>query len=108
MAVSFFLGGNTAQGFYSLADRIIEPSEADAIYILKGGAGCGKSSLMKKIAQRAEERGSAAHRFYCSGDPESLDAVLLPDQKVMLVDGTAPHGAAPEGHTSGEEVLKKA
>lgn len=93
--ISYFLGANTPQGFYGLAQRLLEPSQAKAVYILKGGPGCGKSSLMKKVAQRAEERGLAVHRFYCSGDPQSLDGVVLPEEQVALVDGTAPHVVEP-------------
>ena len=57
--VRFFLGANSPTGFYSLYDQLIDPAGAKSIYILKGGAGCGKSSLMRKVGQRAEERGLA-------------------------------------------------
>lgn len=93
--ISYFLGANTPQGFYGLTQRLLDPATARALYILKGGPGCGKSSLMKKVAQRAEERGEAVWRFYCSGDPDSLDAVVLPDRHTALVDGTAPHVVEP-------------
>lgn len=92
--ISYFLGANTPQGFYGLTQQLLDPSAAQALYILKGGPGCGKSSLMKKLALHAEERGLEVHRFYCSGDPDSLDAVVLPERQIALVDGTAPHGAA--------------
>lgn len=32
----------------------------------------------------------------CSGDPDSLDAILLPGKKAALVDGTAPHVVEPK------------
>ena len=32
----------------------------------------------------------------CSGDPDSLDALLLPQLGVALVDGTAPHVVEPK------------
>jgi hypothetical protein len=41
-SVHFFLGANTAGGFYSLYDKLLAPEEADRIYILKGGPGSGK------------------------------------------------------------------
>ncbi len=59
-------------------------------YILKGGAGTGKSSLMKKIADRYEEKENVT-RYYCSSDPDSLDAAVLHSSKTVIVDGTAPH-----------------
>lgn len=94
----YFLGANSSQGFYSLYDQLIDPAEARAIYILKGGPGCGKSSLMRRVAQTLEEAGRPVEYIFCSGDPESLDAILLPDLSCAIVDGTAPHGAVPLGH----------
>lgn len=96
--IRYFLGANSPQGFYSLYDQLIDPAQAEAIYILKGGPGCGKSSLMHRVAQRAEEAGEPVEYIHCSGDPSSLDAILLPSRRAAVVDGTAPHGTAPLGH----------
>ena len=93
--VTYFLGANSPRGFYSLYDQLIAPEAARSVYILKGGPGCGKSTLMRRVAQRAEEQGLAAERILCSGDPDSLDAVLLPALGAALVDGTAPHVVEP-------------
>lgn len=93
--IRYFLGANSPQGFYSLYDQLIDPSQAKAIYILKGGPGCGKSSLMRRVAQLAEEAGETIEYIQCSGDPASLDAVLLPSRGVAIVDGTAPHVVEP-------------
>ena len=43
--IRYFLGANSPSGFYSLYDQLISPEEARAVYILKGGPGCGKSTL---------------------------------------------------------------
>ena len=94
--ICFFLGANSPQGFYSLYDQLIDPAQARAIYILKGGPGCGKSSLMRRVAQRAEKAGEAVEYIHCSGDPDSLDAVHFPDLGVAIVDGTAPHVVEPK------------
>ena len=48
--VAFFLGANTPSGFYSLYDQMLEPEKAQRVFLLKGGAGCGKSSLMRRVA----------------------------------------------------------
>ena len=87
--VSFFLGANAPTGFYSLYDQLIDPAQARDIYILKGGPGCGKSSLMRKVGKAMEERGLQVEYIVCSGDPDSLDAILIPERKTALVDGTA-------------------
>lgn len=96
--IQYFLGANSPRGFYSLYDQLIPIETAAAVYILKGGAGCGKSTLMRKVAQAAENAGIEVEYILCSGDPASLDAVIFPDLGVALVDGTAPHAAAPLGH----------
>lgn len=93
--IRYFLGANSSQGFYSLYDQLIDPKQADAIYILKGGPGCGKSTLMRRVALRAEEMGEQVEYIHCSGDPDSLDAIVLPTCKTAIVDGTAPHVVEP-------------
>ena len=47
--VHYFLGANSPTGFYSLYDQLIDPEEAQELFILKGGPGCGKSSLMRRV-----------------------------------------------------------
>lgn len=93
--VRFFLGSNSPGGFYSLYDRLIDPEQADAVYILKGGPGCGKSSLMRRVGLRAEEMGEQVEYIHCSGDPDSLDGIVLHRAKTAIVDGTAPHVVEP-------------
>ena len=94
--IQYFLGANSPQGFYSLYDQLICLEDASSVFILKGGAGCGKSTLMRRVAQKAEERGLPVEYILCSGDPDSLDAVVLPTLKAALVDGTAPHVVEPK------------
>ncbi|MEM5780266.1 MAG: hypothetical protein AAGU02_03870, partial [Lawsonibacter sp.] len=81
---------------YSLYPELIHPETARAIYILKGGPGCGKSTLMHRIGARMEEQGLNTEYILCSGDPDSLDALMLPQLGVALVDGTAPHVVEPK------------
>ena len=94
--IRFFLGANSSQGFYSLYDQLIDPKQANAIYILKGGPGCGKSTLMRRIGTRAEEMGEQVEYIHCSGDPDSLDGIVLHGVKTAIVDGTAPHIVEPK------------
>ena len=96
--IQYFLGANSPTGFYSLYDQLLPPEQARAIYILKGGPGCGKSTLMRRVAAQAGEAGLAVERILCSGDPGSLDAVVIPELGVALVDGTAPHVGVTKGH----------
>lgn len=94
--VRFYLGANSPTGFYSLYDQLIDPAQAEDIIILKGGPGCGKSSLMRRVARAMEERGQAVEYIVCSGDPDSLDAIRIPSLKAAIVDGTAPHIVEPK------------
>lgn len=92
----FFLGANTPKGFYSLFSELYSPEDGWVLYIIKGGPGTGKSSLMKKAAERAEKKGLYCERIYCSSDPDSLDAVIIPSLKVSIADGTSPHVLEPK------------
>lgn len=94
--VCYFLGANSPTGFYSLYDQLIDPATAEDIFILKGGAGCGKSSLMRKVGRAMEDKGLAVEYIQCSGDPDSIDAILIPALKSAIVDGTAPHVVEPK------------
>ena len=47
---------------------------------------------MRWVAQAMEEKGASVEYIACSGDPDSLDAVVFPALNTAIVDGTAPHG----------------
>ncbi len=94
--VSFFLGANTPGGFYSLYDGMLPPGKARRVFLLKGGAGCGKSSLMRRVAAALEEAGHEVEYIFCSGDPDSLDAIVCEDLGAAVADATAPHVMEPQ------------
>jgi len=94
--VSFFLGANTPAGFYSLYDQMLPPEQTRRVFLLKGGAGCGKSSLMRRVAARLEDAGEELEYINCSGDPDSLDAVICPRLGAAVADATAPHVLEPK------------
>ncbi len=92
----FFLGATTPKGFRSLFDTVYDPADGWRVYILKGGPGTGKSSLLGKIAAAIIESGQQTQIIPCASSPKSLDAVIFPDIKIMVVDGTAPHVLEPK------------
>ena len=94
-SVSFFMGANTPMGFYSLFDGLYNAREGWRAYVIKGGPGTGKSTLMKRIAAEADARGMFCERIHCSSDPNSLDAVIIPGLKTAVADGTPPHAIEP-------------
>jgi len=101
----FFLGANAPSGFYSLYDHLIDHATDKTLHIIKGGAGCGKSSFMKRIADTLLAKGLDVEHIHCSADPDSLDAIYIPALKVAYVDGTAPHVIEPVYPAVMEEYL---
>ena len=100
-----FLGANTPKGFVSFFDELYNPYNDTDAYIIKGGPGTGKSTLMKKIAAEAEKRGLFVERVYCSSDPSSLDAVIVPEMKLSVCDGTPPHVVEPRFPGVAENII---
>lgn len=94
--IRYFLGGNTPLGFHSLYHQLSDPSRFQAVYIIKGGPGSGKSTLMRRVGRHAQAAGLETEQVLCSGDPASLDALILPQLGAALVDGTAPHVVEPK------------
>ena len=91
----FFLGANTPQGFVSRFGQIIDPVRCKRCYIIKGGPGSGKSTLMKGFADEAEKLGMRPIYFHCSSDVASLDAVSADGDRYVILDGTPPHAVEP-------------
>lgn len=88
-SVSFFPGSNTCRGFHGFFKELLPDAQMKRVYILKGGPGVGKSTLMRRVGAAWEKQGRQVEYYWCSGDPESLDAVIA--DSCMLMDGTAPH-----------------
>ncbi|MNC07990.1 hypothetical protein D3C75_555600 [compost metagenome] len=99
----YFAGGNTALGFYNLFESNLQGLQR--IFILKGGPGTGKSSLMKAIGSEWAERGYDIELIHCSSDKDSIDAVIIPALSVGIVDGTAPHVIEPKAPGAVEEYV---
>ena len=99
----YYLGSNTHKGFYGLYEEAIAP--LDRVFLLKGGPGTGKSSLMKKVMKEGLNRGYSVECWHCSGDPNSLDGVLLKELGVAVIDATAPHAVEPKIPVAKEVII---
>ncbi len=97
-----FLGGTSPDGFRTYFGSMIADTDFHS-YIIKGGPGTGKSSLMKRLAEAFPDDDKEI--YCCSSDPDSLDAVVFTEKKVILVDGTPPHVFEPEYPGAVQQIL---
>lgn len=102
--VRFFLGSNTPAGFVGTTETLYTP-DGWRVYLLKSGAGTGKSTLLRRVYDQLTAAGETAEVFCCSSDPHSLDAVRFPDRRLCLIDGTAPHNVEPLYWGAVEQVV---
>lgn len=98
----FFMGSNTADGFYSYFEDLQNPAHGDHLVLLKGGPGTGKSTLMKRLAA---DYAGFSEQIHCASDPDSLDAVIFPAEHQIFVDATPPHALEPKHPLVVEELL---
>lgn len=105
MQHEYFAASNSAKGFISYYPQLF--SRAEHLYIIKGGPGTGKSSLMKRLASCREARGDEVEYYYCSSDHTSLDGVLIfsEGETVGIIDGTPPHAKEPELPGVKDEII---
>lgn len=101
----FFLGANAPDGFVSHFSDSYDPTDGWRAYIIKGGPGSGKSTLMKRVAKTMAEAGSDVVLTPCASDPQSLDGVIMADIKTVVLDGTSPHVVEPKYPGISEVIL---
>ena len=93
---NFFVGANSGDGFQNLFDELVDLEDTYDFMVLKGGPGVGKNTFMRVIRQTMEQAGAAVEYLWCSGDPDSLDGVVLPELRCAIADGTSPHVLEPK------------
>lgn len=87
----FLASANSAQGFVQYFDFINDRSKNNYTFVLKGSAGSGKSTLMRKAGDYFLDKGYDIEFFYCSSDTSSLDGMRVKELNICIVDGTSPH-----------------
>lgn len=90
MALQFFLGANSSEGFVTLYPQLCRETPR-RIFSIKSGPGSGKSTAIRQLAGQL---GTPEEEILCSSDPDSLDGAIFPE--LALLDGTAPHVLEPE------------
>ena len=102
-AAYVFPGANTALGYRSFFKEGLKGLEQ--VFILKGGPGCGKSTLIRSLGNELQEQGYDVEFWQCSADVDSLDGVVIPELKAAVIDGTAPHTIDPVYPGAVEELV---
>ena len=92
---NFFAGANSGDGFQNLFSELVDIQDTYDFMVLKGGPGVGKNTFMREIGRTMEQAGTAVEYLWCSGDPDSLDGVVLPELRCAIADGTSPHVLEP-------------
>lgn len=87
-------GTNTTDGVVNIVPQLIE--SLSKVYHLKGRAGTGKSTFMKKVLAAVTEHGFDVELFHCSFDPHSIDMVRVPELDFCIFDSTDPHEIIPK------------
>ena len=89
----YFLAANGFSGFRCHFSRLLSSAEIKKLYIIKGGSGVGKSTLMRRVSSHFSDMGFSVEEILCSSDPNSLDGVVIRSEHgtIVLIDGTAPH-----------------
>lgn len=93
---NFFVGANSGEGFQNLFSQMVDLEDTYDFIILKGGPGIGKSTFMREIGRAMEQAGTTVEYLWCSGDPESLDGLVLPQLRCAVADGSFPHVMEPK------------
>ena len=103
--LTFFLGANTPSGFVSKFEQLVNPEAGLRTCILGGGPGCGKSTIIRRVAA-AFEGEPGLELIACASDVDSLDGVIIPTKKFCVVDGTRPHFLVPRHPGVVESVVE--
>lgn len=88
-----FLGAATPQG---AVDYVPDLTNGLKRYLIKGRAGSGKSTMLKKLFAAATQRGFDVEVYHCGFDSHSLDMIIVRELGFAIFDSTAPHEYFPE------------
>jgi hypothetical protein len=103
----YFAASNGFSGFKSLFQEIFDPKAYDQVYVLKGGPGTGKSSIMRHIGASLYGACERIDMIYCSSDVKSLDGLIAEHngKRIAIIDGTAPHMTDPKYPGAVEKII---
>ncbi len=91
----FFMSAATPSGFVTNFSELTDETRYQKAYLIKGGPGSGKSTLIKKAATVMGKKQGAVELIHCSADVSSMDAAVFHHSKTTILDATAPHVVNP-------------
>ncbi|MBR6676507.1 MAG: hypothetical protein IKL24_04160 [Clostridia bacterium] len=93
----YFAGANTDKGFFGEYCNLFSEDDLTKLYMIKGGSGTGKSTLISRCADVGRECGAVVTLLRCSSDPDSLDGAIIEKEgtRIAVTDATAPHTQDP-------------
>ncbi len=104
--ICFFFGANTPKGFVGFHQTdLYDPRNGWAAFLIKSGAGTGKSTFMHRVLEELNAMGLSVETIVCSSDPSSLDAVVCEDIRLCVVDATSPHILEPVAYGECEQLV---
>ncbi|KYZ77911.1 hypothetical protein AXX12_16740 [Anaerosporomusa subterranea] len=66
-------------------------------YIITGAPGSGKSTIVQKIANAANEKGLDVELFYCPFDPLKPEHLIIPALGIAVATSIEPHTVSTDG-----------
>ncbi|SDJ18836.1 hypothetical protein [Natribacillus halophilus] len=90
-------GTNTSDGIVNEVPHL--KGKFSNVYYIKGRAGTGKSTFMKKIGEACKQHGFDVEFYHCSFDPGSIDMLIVRDLDFCMFDSTDPHEFFPDRET---------
>lgn len=103
--IHYFLGTNSPLGFVGFFEQLNDVNTGISCYVLKGGPGTGKSSLMKNIGNEMKNDNFSLDFIHCSSDPSSLDGIIIKEKNIAVADGTSPHTIEPKYPGAVENII---
>lgn len=84
-----FAGALTGDGYVGFQQELV--SKMERIFILEGAVGCGKSTLMQRVAQNMQDRGYDVVQWQSLVDVSSIDGLVIENLGIALIDGTSKY-----------------